>query len=569
MLGLIFLMFIGAGLEVFGIGLILPLVALLKNPAVIESHEIARWFYNASGAASPKEFIVFAVIGLLVFNIVKNIYMFSLFSLQYKFGYGIQIALSKRLFRAYMHAPYTFHLQRNSAQLQSNVIDRVLGVLTGAIFPFLMLMSESLVMGTFLAMLLAMQPATALAVFTVIGLTACAFFYSVRRKLEELGKIQVERNERIIKWVNQGLGGIKDAKVLGREEFFVDALGENMFWFSRAQSRFGIINQSPRFFIETLAIIAMLVIVSAILVQGYEAEFLLSALALFAASAFRLLPSINRIVAALAGLRHCTAAVNAVYQDLVLLEEKRTGPTFAAPIKSAFNRSIELKNISYQYPATAKPAIAGISLTIAKGQSVGFVGPSGAGKTTLIDLFLGLLYPTQGEILADGVTIHSHLAGWQRNVGYIAQTIYLCDDTIRRNIAFGLPDHQIKEDEVRSALEAAQLRDLVDQLPNGLDTVVGERGVRLSGGERQRIGIARALYHNPDILVLDEATSSLDYATEREVTTAIDRLSGYKTLIIIAHRFSTVKGCDEIYSLRAGGLIGKVSYDELTAEVNK
>lgn len=558
--GLIGLMFIGAGFEALGLGLLMPFISLLNRPDLIQEKPALRRIYEALGMATPQQFIIYAAFGLLLFYIVKNASLAVLYFFQFRFVYARQVEWSRRLFGNYLRRPYAYHLQRNTAELLRNVTNEVFLATHNVMTPYLVVLSESIAILVILGFLIFLDPAAALAAVGAIGSMAYLFFRIVRRKTDEMGKVQQDQTGQMIKWVNQGLGSIKETKVLGCEQFFIDSFTESVYRYSRAQRFMQTTNAMPRLLIETLAILAMLTIVISMLVRGHSIVSVLPVLAMFAAAAFRLLPSINRIAGFVHMIRFNQAAVDVVHRDLTLSDACPEPAGLPLPNskpaenRTPFRNAIELRDVVYRYPETEADALKGISIKIPRGASAAFIGPSGAGKTTLIDIILGLLKPSSGQILVDGRSIHEDLGAWQRKLGYIPQTLYLFDDSIRRNVAFGVPDDQIDDAKVWAALESAQLKGLLEKMPKGLDTEVGERGIRISGGERQRIGIARCLYHDPEILVLDEATSALDSVTEDEISRTIQSLSGQKTLLIIAHRLSTVKACGIVFSVHDGTL---------------
>lgn len=363
----------------------------------------------------------------------------------------------------------------------------------------------------------------------------------------------------MIKWVNQGLGASKEVKVSGKEGFFINAYTKQSTIKANNSRYMKMLEQAPRLFIETLLVATVLVTMLIIVLQGSGTAHLISSMALFAMAAFRLMPSITRIMALVTTIRYNQPALKVVYEDLFENRDESTNPITNKSIvinqgKRTFNDSIKLTNVSFRYPNQEGYAIKDVSLTIPIGQSVAFIGESGAGKTSLVDIILGLLKPEKGELLVDGKRIHDQINIWQQKIGYIPQSIFLSDDTIRSNVAFGTEHNLIDDEEVWRSLDQAHLKEFVKALPDQLDTTVGERGVRLSGGQRQRIGIARALYHNPEILFMDEATSALDNETEKEIMKAIDGLKGEKTLIIIAHRLSTIENCNIIFKINKGRL---------------
>ncbi|MFN5391623.1 MAG: ABC transporter ATP-binding protein [Pseudanabaena sp.] len=563
------LMLVGAGLETIGVGLIPPFVSLLGNPEIIEQQEILSWLYTQLGASSHQIFLLWMSLILLSVYLFKNAYLAILTYWQYRFLYQKQMSLSARLLKLYLNSPYTFHLQRNSAELVRNVTSEVPLIFAGVLIPMLILTTEMMVMGCITVLLLIAEPLSSAIAAIFLCISIFCLNKIIRKQMNGQGLIRQEQSGQMIKWVNQGLGGIKETKVLGREAFFLNTFAKSTQAYSKANLIVGLATQLPNLFIDTVLIASVLLIVIFSLIQGREIRSILPMLSLFAIAAVRLMPSAKRIISTITTIRYSKDSVDVIHYDLLSLE---TTPTKTSLIKSTqtsshlFQNTIELKNIYYQYPNASKLSLLGISLSITKGQSIAFVGASGSGKTTLIDVLLGLLIPSQGEVLVDGKNILSDLESWQQKIGYIPQSIYLSDDTIRNNIAFGLVDEEIKEGQVWDAIRAAQLEELVNSLPEQLNTLVGEHGIRLSGGQRQRIGIARALYHNPEIIIMDEATAALDNTTEREFMQALEAMSGHKTMIMIAHRLSTVKNCDRLYLVKEGKVVDSGTYKELIQE---
>lgn len=565
---LLILILVGALLETFVVGLIYPFISVLKRPEIIHEHWMSSWVYRVMRAGSDKEFIVWIAAGLIGVYLLKNVYLVFLAYTQSRFIFNKQRKFSRRFFTFYLHQPYTFHLQRNAAELLNKINSVVPSLFSSFLLFALMFVIETITTISILGLLILIKPLPAIITVSILGTFTFAFYRILRKKIGELGKLSQHYSEKMIQWINQGLGGLKETKVLGREEFFINTFDRNSKGLVRVQLFMHVINQLPRSFLETICMISMLLIMLLIIVQNKEIQSIIPTLSIFAMAAFRIIPSMNRIFAATAVLRYNSYSIEVVYNDLVSFNKDITTNDVAKRSDTAetvivFNKVIELKNVYYKYPNANRLALNDISIKIPQHYSVGFVGPSGAGKTTLVDIILGLLTPTQGKMLVDGKDIQDNLASWQRRIGYIPQNIYLSDDTIRCNIAFGLPDERIDEEKVWSALESAQLEELVNSFSDKINTFIGERGIRLSGGQRQRIGIARALYHNPEVLVMDEGTASLDNETEREVMKAMRRLSGKKTLIIIAHRLSTVKNCDLLYFVSDGKIMGCGKYDDL------
>lgn len=565
-LALLLLMLVGALLETFVVGIIYPFISILKRPEVIHEHKVLHWIYEVISIRSTNRFIIWAAAGLILVYIFKNSYMIFLAYVQSRFIYNKQAVFSRRLFTSYLYKPYTFHLQRNTAELIYKINDSVSKLFGGFLFFSLMFIIEIMTTAFILGILILMKPLPTILTGVVLIMIIIVFYRMFRKKMGELGKTRQLHGEQMIQWVNQGLGGIKEVKILGREDFFIKEYEKNSLLYAGAERNFQVINQLPRSFLETTCIVGMLLVV--VLTMGRNGEFqtIIPTLSLFAVAAFRIIPSMGRIFNAATQIRYHSYSLNAVCNDMTLLDKAVNLKTSSASHSEkviSFDKAIELKNVYYQYPNAKKSVLNDISLTIPKQYSVGLIGPSGAGKTTIIDVIVGLLMPTRGEVLIDGKGIKDNLLNWQRTIGYIPQNIYLSDDTVRRNIAFGLADEKIDEDQVWSVLASAQLEGYVKSLPAGLDTFIGERGIRLSGGQRQRIGIARALYHNPEVLIMDEGTASLDNETEWEIMQAVKNLSGKKTLIIVAHRLGTVKSCDRLYFIRDGEVIDYGRYEEL------
>ncbi|HSJ10194.1 MAG TPA: ABC transporter ATP-binding protein, partial [Longimicrobiales bacterium] len=446
--------------------------------------------------------------------------------------------------------PWTFHLQRNSAQLFNNISNEV-GLFTTSVTFTLTLLAECLVMVGIIGLLVAVEPTGALLVLLVLGSAGWLFHRMTRATVTRWGEQRQYHAERSVQHLMQGLGGAKDVKLLGRETEFLDRFRLHHEQSARIGQRQQTLQQVPRLWLELLMITGLTTLVITMLLREGSVDNIVPTLAVFAAAAFRLLPSVNRVLGAVQSLRYDLPALNTLRTELAL------GAPEQAPRNDTvrpMTGEVVVSGVGYTYPGAAAPSLVDVSLRIGNGESIGLIGPSGSGKSTLVDVILGLLSPTHGTVAVDGRDIAQDMRGWQDQIGYVPQSIYLTDDTLRRNVAFGLADEQIDEEAVERAIHAAQLDELVASLPGGLDTFVGERGIRLSGGQRQRIGIARALYHDPAVLVLDEATSSLDGEAEQSVMDAVSRLQGEKTLLIVAHRLSTVAACDRLYRLERGSV---------------
>lgn len=565
--GVLFLMMIIASLfELVGISLIPAFVISIAEPDRILNLYILGDFLQSLGIDTTKELALTGAIALIVVYVTKNLYLTFFQYLKQKFVLKKKLYLQNRLFKAYMTAPYTFYLSKNSAELLRNVNGEVGKIITGTVLPFLEISLNTIMFTFIVAGLLYLEPLITVITVIMMGGGGFLFLRITQKKTEDSGRISRLASGDMNRMILQGLGGFKEARVLNRESLFLkqyDTFAKKGIGASIYQT---VVKSLPKPIIETLLITGILTVTLIMIFEGRSFTQIIPTLTLFGVAAVKLMPIFNTFVQQITSIRYSADAVYAVSDDLDLLENKFTN--YRKKILSSTDRlnlekEIVLENVCYKYPDTDEYAVNKIDLTIPKGTAVAFVGASGAGKTTLVDLILGLLEPVKGRILADGENISENLRGWMKNIGYIQQSNYLFDERIFRNIAFGIPDKEVDKEKLNNAIEAAQLGDLIKRLPLGLRTRVGERGVRLSGGQRQRVTIARALYNNPQILVMDEATSALDNLTEKFVIEAIEQLRGDRTIIMIAHRLTTVQNCDIIYLMEEGEIVAKGTYDEL------
>jgi ABC-type multidrug transport system fused ATPase/permease subunit len=548
------LMILGTLLEMLGIGLIIPVMAGMMQTDLIVKYPVVVSLLSFIDKPSQTEIITAVMLALVAVFLVKNLFLAFLLLKQTRFSFGVLERFSRDLFEIYLHQPYSFHLQRNSAQLVINVTGEV-GSFAGVLAAMLLLCTELMVLIGITILLILVDPLGTLIVATVFGATAWVFHYQTRDRISRWGHERQLHDGLRIQHVQQGLGGAKDVKLLGRESDFLGQYQTHNVKSARAWNLLYIFQGLPRLIFEILAVIALAILVLSLLSKGREMTSIIPALGLFAAAAFRLMPSITRVLNSVQTIRYYLSVVNTLYDEVN--KHFITRPSKMAGSPSIFKDTLRLTNVTYHYPKTVLPAVEAVSITVPKGSSIGLIGKSGSGKSTLVDIILGLLIPTAGMVEVDRCDIQKDLRQWQDQIGYVPQSIFLTDDTLRRNVAFGLPENEIDDLAIQRAIKAAQLDEFVSTLGEGLDTVVGERGIRLSGGQRQRIGIARALYHDPSILVLDEATSALDTVTERGVMEAVMALQGSKTIIIVAHRFSTVEHCDRLYSLERGKVVAE------------
>jgi len=556
---LLMLMLVGMVLETLGIGLVIPALALMTQTDLAAKYPMLTPGLVRLGNPSHEHLVVAGMLTLFGIYLVKAIFLAFLAWRQATFVFRLQADLSQRLFAGYLRQPYAFHLQRNSAQLIRNTINQV-GDNANAVQQALTVITEVFVLFGITALLLSVEPLGTLLVMSALALAGWGFNRVTGTQVYRWGEARQHHEQLRLQHLLQGFGGAKDVKLLGREDDFLAK-----YWLhNSASARIGMLQASlqalPRLWLELLAVAGMAALALTMIAQGKPVEALLPTLGLFAAAAFRLIPSVNRVLGAVQGMRFSLPAIDSVFGEFQLLDVSKV------PLRGRslpFKHALTLDLVSFKYLSADVQALREVTLSIPKGCSVGVIGGSGAGKSTLVDIILGLLVPTSGAVMIDGVDIQTNVRGWQDLIGYVPQSIFLTDDSLRRNVAFGLPDDQIDERAVLRAVSAAQLDDLVRELPQGLGTLVGERGVRLSGGQRQRIGIARALYHNPPVLVLDEATSSLDTATERGVMDSVTALHGEKTVIIVAHRLSTVEHCDRLYRVEHGKVVEQGTCAEL------
>ncbi|MCX5815300.1 MAG: ABC transporter ATP-binding protein [Proteobacteria bacterium] len=548
------LMVIGMALETLTVGLVVPAIVVLLQGNLTTSYPVIAPALAVLGNLSPHVLIVGGILTLAGAYFIKSLFLVFLVWWQMRFAFGVQRRLSQLLFTTYLRQPYTFHLQRNSALLIRNATTEVTGF-AAVLVQAILFLTECLVMLGIGSLLLVVEPLGTLIVFLVLGGTAWGFHRSTKSRITRWGEARQYHEGLRIQHLQQGLGGAKDVKLLGREGDFLAQYSVHNAQSARVAQFQSVMLHLPRLWLELLAVVGMALLVLCMFAQGREMDSIVPLLALFSVAAFRLIPSVNRILSAMSLLRFSLPIINTLHEELKVAAPEPAAKN--ANGASIFQQEIRLNGISYTYPGASASALNGLSITIQKGESVGFIGPSGSGKSTLVDVILGLLTPSTGQVAVDGQDIQQNLRSWQDQIGYVPQSIYLTDDTLRRNVAFGLSNEQIDDAAVRHAIQAAQLEEFVSNLPDRLETLVGERGIRLSGGERQRIGIARALYHDPAVLVLDEATSALDIATESGVMKAVTALQGIKTILIVAHRLSTVEHCDRLYRLQEGGVVAE------------
>lgn len=541
-------MILGAILEAIGIGAILPLISIMGNPDFLTVYPKVTKYAGIFGIMTHIQFIITATFLLLILYIIKNIYLAWQNKIQIDFAVQNQIYYSEELLTEYLQKPYLYHLNHNTATLLRNVNSGGVIVFSLIMVSMFTLLTEIITAVTIWLMLVMIDAFTAIIVAGFIGSLLYFIIKGFRKKITEQGKIQNEYSALYIKCINQSLGAIKETKVSCKEEFFLDAFRKAYFEYGKANGKFLFMNQLPRMLIETIIVCGLLLLIITKLMLGNQPEEIVPLLGVLALAAFRLMPSANRIVNLSNGIRFQMPLFNELYEDLLIIKNKGAKETETCLQKPEsrmdFENVVSVEELSFAYPEIEKQVLNNISFSIPKGKFVGIVGPSGAGKTTFVDILLGLLAPSKGKISVDGKNIYDDIRTWQANLAYVPQSIYLIDGTIRENIALGVDKKEINDALINKVLQMAELYDFVQELPAGIDTTVGERGVKLSGGQRQRIGIARALYYQPQVLELDEATSALDNETEKSITDTILKLKGQITIIAVAHRLTTLAQCD-------------------------
>lgn len=545
---------IGSFLEILTVSVFEPFINIIMNPNDLQSSTIGALLTRFIPVDDTRQFLAILAGIIIVIYIVKNIYIILEKNAIYKFSYRIQRKISTSLLKAYMGEPYTFHLGKNVSVLQRSMQEDT-DQFTKAILHFMEMIAEIFVCIALGIYLFIVSKSITVIIVGLLLVCLAIFSYVSKKYSVQWGKDGQQYKARIYQWMNQSLGGIKELKVLNRENNFIESYDNYFGKYVNVLRYNRLLGVMPKYIIEMVSMTGLLLAIIVKLFFGIKdiVDFV-PQLAVFAVAAFRLLPSVGRINEHLSIVLYAVPSIDLIYNDLKEIEE------LPETVKECdenwkFENEISVKNIKYHYPDSEVNVIDEASFTVKKGQTVAFIGTSGAGKSTMIDILLGLLTPQIGKIHADALNVYKNLPTWQKEIGYIPQVIYLSDDTIRNNVAFGIREEDIDEQAVIHALKQAQLYEYVDSLPDGLDTFVGDRGIRLSGGQRQRIGIARALYHNPEVLVLDEATSALDSDTEAAVMEAIDNFKGQKTILIIAHRLTTVRNADVIYEVCDGKVV--------------
>ncbi len=554
MVGLMFLMVIGAFLQTAGVGLLVQVVNIVIDPQAVQSSAIASWVYRLFGEPDYQTFAVSIMAVLIAVFIIKNVFLYVQQKLTFAFVYTNQFRTSERMMRNYLRRNYEFYLNADTAVVQRSITSDV-NNMYALILALLQMLSDGVV-SLFIITYCFLTNGTMTMLLAAVMLVVMAVVKKVLKPIMyQAGKDNQDYYSGLFKWISQTVQGIKEVKITTKEQYFVDEYKKCGKGYVDAVQKYSLYNNIPKLLIESACVATMVGYMIYLVVAGVSTENMLTVFSTLAAAAFVLLPCVNRInnqINSIAYFEPFFMGVSDNLQDEISGDKVDMSFATNETEKLPVEKSIELKDITYAYPNTEKLIFNHADLTIPVGASVGIVGTSGAGKSTVVDILLGLLQVKSGQVLADGVDTKTQYRKWLKNVGYIPQMIFMLDDTIRNNVAFGVPADEIDENRIWEVLKEAQLDEFIKTLPEGLDTGIGERGIRLSGGQRQRIGIARALYNNPEVLILDEATSALDNDTEAAIMESINRLHGKKTLVIIAHRLQTIEKCDLVYRVEDG-----------------
>lgn len=558
MVGIVFMMLIGGVLESLGVTMLVPIITVVMDPVKVEENRYLAAVYDTLQLESTTEFAVVMMVAFIGIITVKNVYLFWQQKVQLRFVYTNQFATSRRMMINFMERPYEYYLNADTSVIQRNITSDV-NNMYGLILSCLQLCSECIVFVCLVAVLLAIDAKMIIMIAALMLVLLLVIKRVLKPIMVRAGQDNQEYYSGLYKWIEQSVMGIKEIKIANKENYFINEYAKCGAGYVECVQKYNIFNATPRLLIETVCFAGMILYFIIVILQGAQITDLMPQISALAMAAMRLLPSVNRINNYQTSISYFEPFFMGV-SDHLQEEIHDSNVSYDAEAyqgreeiqKLPVNREICLEDITYRYPNTDVLIFDHAQMRIPIGSSVGIVGTSGAGKTTIVDILLGLLQIETGRILADGVEVREHYAQWLKNIGYIPQTIFMIDSTIRKNVAFGCPDEEIEDEKVWRALKEAQLDEFVRGLPEGLDTSIGERGIRLSGGQRQRIGIARALFEDPEVLVLDEATSALDNETEAAIMDSINRLHGRKTLIIIAHRLQTIEKCDMVYRVADG-----------------
>ena len=545
------LLFVGIIFEMGSLGILFPVFELLLNNQIFDKYPFLNDIYIFFGNPTQSQIVIFVMISLLITFLLKNIFLLFLTWKQSKFAIELSEELNNKLFKGYLNQTYSFHIKRNSGELISNIQNEI-QQFSSFIQSLIFMSLEIAVLTGVVITLFLIEPLGALFISLIMAFSAFILHYLTKKKIINWGKKRQLADLNINKNLIQSFSGIKDLILNSAEFFFQDKYKKELRDRSKVYIKQLTLMQFPKLYIEFLAIFCMSSLIILMVLINRPLESFLPTVGIFLAAAFRALPSVNKILGSLQNIKFTKTVIDLLIKEFSIIDNN-IKPKFIEKID--FKNEIIVKNVNFYYEDSDLITLENINFSIKKGDSVGITGPSGSGKSTLVDIILGLLHPSEGNIFVDNIDTFLNLKKWQSIIGYVPQSIYLTDDSLINNIAFGLSKEEIDNKKIEEAIIKAQLSKFIESLPERLNTNVGENGVKLSGGQRQRIGIARALYNNPEILIFDEATSSLDENTESEVMKSVDFLKGKITMILIAHRLSTLKNCDRIIQLNEGKII--------------
>lgn len=555
---IVFLMLIGGILESLSISVVIPVIEVLLDPDAVMNNKYMSWLYNGLHLQSITQFTIVMMLALIGAFVLKNLFLFLQNVVQLRFVYTNQFATSRKMMINFMNRPYEYYLNADTAVIQRSITSDV-NNMYGLILSLLQLVSEMVVFACLVAVLLVVDARMILTIAALLIVVLLLIKVVIKPIMVKAGQENQDYYSGLFKWIEQAVMGIKEIKIANKEQYFINEYAKCGFGYVNAVQRYNLFNSTPRLLIETVCIAGLVLYMLVVMLQGATVTEMLPQLTTFGLAAMRLIPSANRINNYLTNISYFEPFFMGVsdhlqedIHDESIVYDVEAYAHAKKIEKMDITKEIALQDITYKYPNTENLIFDHADMTIPIGSAIGIVGTSGSGKTTIVDVMLGLLQLQTGRIMADGVDVSTNYEGWLKNIGYIPQTIFMIDSTIRKNVAFGFADEDIDDERVWAVLKEAQLDEFVRGLPEGLDTGIGERGIRISGGQRQRIGIARALYEDPEVLVLDEATSALDNDTEAAIMDSINRLHGKKTLVIIAHRLQTIEKCDMVFRVENG-----------------
>ncbi len=562
-----------AFVQAFGVASIFPFINVVMNPDIVGQNKWLSLLYNKGHFTSINYFILFLGIAIFLIVIFSGTISAITTWAKTRFTLGKNHSLSRRLLTVYLNQPYEFFLQKNSSELSKNILSEVNQLTSQLLMALFDILINGLMVVVILSMLFIVDVSVTIGAIIFLSGSYGIINYFIKNKLKEIGRERLEANRGRFRMVNESLSSIKTTKIMGLESYFLDNYSYFSWRFARYNVFASVVGEIPRYLLEAVAFGGIVSFVIFMIIRGDKTLEFIPLLSLYAFAAYRIIPALNRLFNSTATVYYNIAIVDKIYEDMIeIVPPKILLPKpDATKLELSFNKTIKLQNISFSYQDSSCEVINNINFTIPKNSMIGFAGPTGCGKTTLVDIILGLLKPQKGNIMVDDIEINDeNIIAWQRKIGYVPQEIYLSDDTISKNIAFGVPDEEISDEQIQYVAQSAAIESFIEnELPQKYNTVIGERGIRLSGGQRQRIGLARALYRNPEVLVLDEATSSLDGTTEEHVLKAIQSAAHTRTVIMIAHRLNTLKECDQIYILEKGRIIGQGKYEELIVRNKK